>query len=47
MRRRKCAILPFCLIRDGTWEEVSERNVRFAPDNLVTPWQKRSQHIQM
>ena len=42
MRRRKRAILPFCLIRDGTREEVSWLNVRFAPDNLVTPWQKRA-----
>ncbi len=32
----------FCLIRDGAWEEVSWLNVRFAPDNLVTPWQKRA-----
>ena len=41
-RRGKRAILTFCLIRDGAWEEVSWLNVRFAPDNLVTPWQKRA-----
>ncbi|HET7640854.1 MAG TPA: hypothetical protein VFK47_19245 [Ktedonobacteraceae bacterium] len=29
-------------IRDDAWEEVSWLNVRFAPDNLVTPWQKRA-----
>src|SRR5438270_20825 len=36
------AILPFCLIRDGAREEASWLNVRFAPENLVTPWQKRA-----
>ncbi len=42
MRRRKRAILPFCLIRDGAREEVSWLNVRFAPHNLVTPMAEES-----
>lgn len=52
MKSRKKAVLTlnfllnlhviYHLIRDGTREEVSWLNVRFAPDNLVTPWQKRA-----